>query len=106
MLILSRTNKLAFAATFFLGNLDTILMDYEMPLIKGPDAVRKIREIGYTGFILGVTGNVLAEDVDYFIGHGANGVLPKPVSLAKIKAAWKNQREDVDSSARGSFAGL
>ena len=69
--------------------IDTVLMDYEMPLLRGPEASVEIRRYGYQGIIVGVTGNVLSEDVDFFIEHGANRVLSKPVSLKRIQSYWK-----------------
>ena len=44
--------------------------------------------MGYEGTIIGVTGNVLHEDVDYFKEKGANDVLPKPVSMKLLKDYW------------------
>jgi signal transduction histidine kinase len=67
---------------------DTILMDYEMPFMNGPDAIRAIRALGYTGSIIGVTGNVLVEDVDYFKACGADEVLAKPISFEKLREYW------------------
>jgi signal transduction histidine kinase len=66
-----------------------ILMDYEMPLINGPDATKLIRALGYKGIILGITGNVLSEDIEYFKEHGADEVMSKPVSLKVIEKYWK-----------------
>ena len=43
-----------------------ILMDYEMPVMNGPDSCKAIRKLGCDWFIVGVTGNALAEDVNYF----------------------------------------
>jgi CheY-like chemotaxis protein len=58
-----------------------ILMDAEMPVMKGPEATKNIRDLGYIDtFIIGVTGNVLPEDVQAFMSHGADAVLPKPLS--------------------------
>jgi two-component system, sensor histidine kinase len=70
--------------------IDTILMDYEMPILNGPDATKVLREKGYSMAIFGVTGNVLAEDVHYFISMGANKVLSKPVSMASIEEGWES----------------
>ena len=68
---------------------DSILMDYEMPVLNGPDATKILREKGYSNVtIIGVTGNVLSDDINYFISAGANKVLPKPVSLALIEEYW------------------
>jgi len=57
---------------------DCILVDYEMPVMNGPDACKTIREMGYVGFVVGVTGNLLPEDVGYFMDCGADAVLGKP----------------------------
>jgi CheY-like chemotaxis protein len=72
--------------------IDTILMDYEMPVLNGPDATKILREKGYNMAIFGVTGNVLAEDVHYFISMGANKVLSKPVCMASIEEGWESLR--------------
>ena len=67
---------------------DTILMDFEMPVMNGPDATKHLRDMGCTATIIGVTGNVLAEDVSYFKSHGADYVLPKPVKLMLLDNCW------------------
>ena len=69
---------------------DIILMDYVMPNMNGPEATRKIRELGFTGLILGVTGNVLDVDVNIFKSHGADEVLPKPVDENTIEQILKS----------------
>ena len=43
---------------------------------------------GYKGIILGVTGNVLEEDVEYFKEQGADEVLSKPVRMDRINEYW------------------
>jgi len=67
---------------------DTILMDFEMPVMKGPEATKDIRLLGCDSFVVGVTGNVLEDDVAHFISCGANHVLPKPVKFAKLEDLW------------------
>jgi len=67
---------------------DSILMDFEMPVLRGPEATKKIREMGCDWFVVGVTGNVLSEDVAYFTACGANHVLPKPVDFNKLEELW------------------
>jgi len=64
---------------------DCILVDYEMPVMNGPDACKAIREMGYTGFVVGVTGNLLPEDVGYFLDCGADAVLPKPFKYKDLE---------------------
>ncbi len=67
---------------------DLILMDFYMNHMNGPEAIKAIRQMGYQGMIVGVTG-VMDDDVDLFLDAGANIVLCKPVSLA---ALWKALR--------------
>lgn len=58
---------------------DAILMDYSMPNLIGPEATKRIRKLGFRGKIFGVTGNVLADDIQNFLNSGANKVYLKPV---------------------------
>jgi CheY-like chemotaxis protein len=62
---------------------DLILMDSEMPIMNGPLATKTIRSLYSSDqlIILGVTGNVLPEDVDMFLNHGVDAVLGKPMNL-------------------------
>ena len=67
---------------------DTVLMDYEMPILNGPDAVRQIRSFGCDCFIVGITGNMLPDDVAYFKSCGANAVFGKPVKISDLNQVW------------------
>uniref|UniRef100_A0A7S4EIY1 histidine kinase n=1 Tax=Pseudo-nitzschia australis TaxID=44445 RepID=A0A7S4EIY1_9STRA len=67
---------------------DCILLDYEMPVMNGPDACQRMREMGCSSYIAGVTGNVMSEDVDHFRHCGANWVLPKPFQLKALEDQW------------------
>ena len=55
-------------------------------------AAKEIRELGLINQeglnIVGITGNVLPEDVRYFRTCGANDVLPKPVKMDDLFASW------------------
>ena len=66
---------------------DAIAMDFQMPNMDGPTATKHIRELGYKGIILGVTGNGLPDDIASFIRQGANRVLLKPVNAATLAGA-------------------
>jgi CheY-like chemotaxis protein len=52
-----------------------------MPVMNGTVATTRIRELGYTGKIFGVTGNGFQSDIDEFLVHGADEVLVKPVGM-------------------------
>jgi CheY-like chemotaxis protein len=81
----------AAATTILVPLFDTILMDFEMPVMNGPEATRRLREMGCTASIIGITGNVLREDVAFFMSNGADHVLPKPVNMGLIEAFWASQ---------------
>lgn len=55
--------------------------------MRGRDAARHIRELGFTGRIFGVTGNVLPSDVEDFKSNGADLVILKPMTIEKFKQA-------------------
>ena len=67
---------------------DTILLDYEMPVMNGPTAAKEIRAMGCDVFIVGVTGNMLAEDVTFFRSCGLNALLGKPFKIASLEEIW------------------
>ena len=62
-----------------------ILMDNRMPVMNGGDATEKIRQLGYENPIIGLTGDVLEEDVQVFLHKGANEVLSKPVKFKDLQ---------------------
>eukprot|EP00980_Cylindrotheca_fusiformis_P020045 scaffold7133_cov116-Cylindrotheca_fusiformis.AAC.6 len=64
---------------------DVILMDYQMPNMDGPTATRVLREQGCDAVIIGVTGNVMAEDVAHFKKCGANAVVHKPAKIETLE---------------------
>jgi signal transduction histidine kinase/CheY-like chemotaxis protein len=64
---------------------DMVLLDYEMPILNGPSAAMEIRATGSDVFIVGITGNMMAEDVEYFRSCGANAVLPKPFKMSSLE---------------------
>ncbi|KAJ1424278.1 hypothetical protein B484DRAFT_363533 [Ochromonadaceae sp. CCMP2298] len=75
-----------------------ILMDFEMPRMNGPTATKTLRDMGCDLPIVGVTGNVLAEDQQFFLDHGLNYVLRKPLSVELL-------RETIDKCTGVKWAG-
>lgn len=63
---------------------DLVLIDYQMPVLDGPEAVAQMRESGFIGRIVGVTGYSDDLHINSFLSRGANKVLLKPVSLSAI----------------------
>jgi CheY-like chemotaxis protein/anti-sigma regulatory factor (Ser/Thr protein kinase) len=62
-----------------------VFIDNSMPVLSGPDAVTQLREMGYRGIIIGVTGNAVPEDMRHFVKSGANEVLVKPVTYEMLE---------------------
>lgn len=78
-------------------NPDLILMDVEMPVVNGYDAVLRIREIekknGSRIPILALTGHYLQEDINNIYNCGMDDYIAKPINfnnfLEKIKSFLK-----------------
>eukprot|EP01035_Chromulina_nebulosa_P024082 gene24082-31284_t len=63
---------------------DLVLMDNQMPNMTGVEACKAMREIGFAGIIIGLTGNAFEQDIADYIAQGANAVLKKPLVLADL----------------------
>jgi CheY-like chemotaxis protein len=66
---------------------DLVMLDYTMRSMHGPETAAAIRSLGFTGKIIGVTGNTLPDDIEEFKRKGADHVLIKPLKadeLAKV----------------------
>jgi CheY-like chemotaxis protein len=79
--------------------LDAILMDFEMPVMNGPTATARLREMGCTCLIVGVTGNVLPADVKLFVERGADNVLPKPLVLEDFEKLLVERKLQLSTTA-------
>lgn len=53
--------------------------------MNGPEACQRMRKMGCSAYVAGVTGNVMSEDVDHFRSCGADCVLPKPFKLETLE---------------------
>jgi osomolarity two-component system sensor histidine kinase SLN1 len=72
-------------------------MDNIMDNMNGVDATRIIRQLGFSGVIIGLTGNVLKSDIDAFLAAGADHVFPKPFereTLADLLQVLANKGRD------------
>jgi CheY-like chemotaxis protein len=75
---------------------ETVVMDYEMPVMNGPTATRALRELGCDALIVGVTGNLLPEDVRFFKEHGADAVLGKPLDIRAFEELVMDLRDGAE----------
>ena len=49
--------------------------------MNGPESVRRMRELGFAGIIIGVTGDVMEAEINGFQASGADVVLAKPLDM-------------------------
>jgi signal transduction histidine kinase/ActR/RegA family two-component response regulator len=63
---------------------DLILMDANMPVMDGVEALKAIRALGVGTPVHMLTANAFAEDVDRYLAAGADGVLHKPVAVSDL----------------------
>jgi CheY-like chemotaxis protein len=77
-----------------------IFMDNIMPEMNGLDSVRKIRDLGYNHFIVGVTGDAMDQDLIEFTNAGVDILITKPVKMEQIKQIFAFIDEHGTSSTR------
>jgi CheY-like chemotaxis protein len=65
-------------------------MDNFMKTMNGPEACKHIRELGYNGIVIGLSGNVLDDDVADYLQHGANHFMSKPIDMIKLTSHLRN----------------
>jgi hypothetical protein len=71
---------------------EVILMDYQMPEMDGPAAIKVIRSEGFRGFIIGLTGNIACSDKEIMMEAGADFVLEKPFNLNDFDCFIRSDR--------------
>jgi len=62
-----------------------IFLDNQMPVMSGLKLVEKLRALGRTDFVVGVTGNALLSDQEEYLDAGVDRVLTKPVLERSLK---------------------
>ena len=68
------------------GRFDLVLMDANMPVMDGIEAVRRIRsrDLAAETPVYMLTANAFAEDVERYMAAGADGVLTKPIQIEQL----------------------
>ena len=75
-------------ATIFTADVpsfDVVVLDFEMPRMNGPEAARAMRDLGYKGLIVGLTGHTEKAEINRFISQGADRVLCKPLAFSDLE---------------------
>ncbi|TDL26135.1 hypothetical protein BD410DRAFT_784176 [Rickenella mellea] len=66
---------------------DVVFLDNQMPVLSGLETVSKLREVGRTELVVGVTGNALLLDQQEYLDAGVDYVITKPVFERNLKSA-------------------
>ncbi|HHI93827.1 MAG TPA: response regulator [Gammaproteobacteria bacterium] len=64
------------------GNYNLVLMDMQMPVMSGLEAIQKLRGSGYKIPIISLTANAIQEDKTSCCAAGANDYLTKPLDFS------------------------
>lgn len=87
---------------------DLVLMDIQMPVMDGMEAVRIIRQGGANKLlpIIALTANVINGDIEKYLEVGMNGYLSKPFKekdLLTIMSFWINKNKTVVLKGKPTF---
>lgn len=77
----------ALVAAYAESTPDAVLVDWEMPVLDGIDAIRRIRRLpdGDRSFIIVITGQSTAEQTAAALEAGADDYLVKPISVPRLQ---------------------
>lgn len=72
---------------FDANQFDLVLTDLMMPIMDGHELTKKLRSIGSTTPIIGVTAAVIGDETDKWLKDGANAFIAKPITPEKLQYA-------------------
>ena len=82
------------------GRFDLIFMDIYMPVMDGYTTFNALRE-KYNDedmpYVVGLSGKVLKEDVEFAITNGMNDYIPKPVTVKSLQECLKKWADKISS---------
>ncbi|MCL2099523.1 MAG: ATP-binding protein [Oscillospiraceae bacterium] len=77
------------------GNVyDIVFMDHMMPEMDGIEAVKIIRDYGYTGCIVALTANTVIGHKEMFLAGGFDDFISKPIDTHRLNAVLKKYIRD------------
>jgi signal transduction histidine kinase/CheY-like chemotaxis protein len=63
---------------------DLVLMDIQMPVLDGKEALKALLQLGYSKPVYALTANVMQSDTDEYSQLGFKGTLTKPLNLLHL----------------------
>lgn len=87
--VLEAANGLEACALVRAAPPDLVLMDMNMPVMDGRQAVAELRAEGHRLPIYACSADVMAEDIEHFLALGCDGALAKPIDRAALHAVLR-----------------
>ncbi|HEX7943831.1 MAG TPA: ATP-binding protein, partial [Phenylobacterium sp.] len=96
-------------AAFRDQDFDLVLMDIQMPVMNGVDAVRAIRALeaergGSRTPILALSANVMSYQIEEYLAAGMSGFIAKPIEMAALISAMERALAPDDAEAKSAAA--
>ena len=70
------------------GVYDLVISDIFMPEIDGYGLAKALRDAEFNGPIIGLTAATIGDETEQMLEAGADRVIPKPLAIEALKAAW------------------
>ena len=80
------------------GDFDVVIMDIQMPVMNGKEAVKRLREKNYNKPVLALTADAFTQQVDEYLSLGFTKILTKPIiinDLIKTLSYYLNSSNDI-----------
>jgi signal transduction histidine kinase/CheY-like chemotaxis protein/HPt (histidine-containing phosphotransfer) domain-containing protein len=77
------------------GQYDLILMDIQMPIMDGKEAMASLQQLGINVPVYALTANVMPSDIQEYTDIGFTGTLSKPLDLFHLYQVLKQHLSDV-----------
>jgi signal transduction histidine kinase/DNA-binding response OmpR family regulator/HPt (histidine-containing phosphotransfer) domain-containing protein len=74
---------------------DIIFMDHMMPKMDGSETTKRIRALGYKGFIIALTANAITGNDVMFLQNGFDDFISKPIDIRHLNAILNKYVRDV-----------
>jgi signal transduction histidine kinase/ActR/RegA family two-component response regulator len=83
-----------------------VFMDMQMPVMDGIEAVRALRQRGFTGAVLALTAQSERDRIEAMLDAGCDGYVEKPVRKERLEAIVKGRLAGMVSEAESSVVRL
>lgn len=84
---------------------DIIFMDHMMPSLNGIETTKKLRALGYKGFIIALTASAEPENGEIFSQNGFDGFISKPIDIQQLDDALQRFVRGGHSRSTISYSG-